>query len=155
MLVCVEGIDVFVKLLCNHAVAAKTDENYVSALTNATALLVLDPSYVKAWYRCASALRKLNKNKAGLVACKQATKLLKAHSKDNMAFKSLVKAMTEAEAAPHQTSPKISTEEQKRMLKEVHDVVTKKDYMGTQQLSMLNLMINLIHEEEQIKLFAH
>jgi hypothetical protein len=71
----------------------------VSALTSATASLILDPSNVKAWYRRATALWKLNKRKAGLAACEQATKLLNAQGKDNSEFKSLIKAMTEAETA--------------------------------------------------------
>jgi hypothetical protein len=40
------------------------------------------------------------------------------------------------------------------MLKEMNDMVTKKDYMGTQQLSMLNLMMNHFPETEQVKFFG-
>jgi tetratricopeptide (TPR) repeat protein len=153
-LACVEGVDVLVKLMCNRAAAAMKDESYLSALTNATASLVLDPSDVKSWYRRASALCKLDMNKEGLAACTQATKLLETRVEDNLAFEPLIKAMTKAETTPPQMSPEISTAEQKKMLQEFKDRVTPKDVLGTPQLSMLNLIMNKFPEAMQIKLFG-
>jgi hypothetical protein len=89
-LACVEGVDVLVKLLCNCTAAAIKDENHANALRNTTALLILNPSDIKSWYRCASALCQLSMKKAGLVACTQATKLLEAQGKDNLAFKPII-----------------------------------------------------------------
>jgi tetratricopeptide (TPR) repeat protein len=151
----VDGVDVLVKLLCNRAAAAMKDENHLSALTNATASLVLDPSNVKSWYRRASALSELDMKKVGLAACTHAIKLLKAQGKNNLAFVPLIKAMTEAETASSQMSPQISTAEQKKMLKEIKDREAKKGCMGTQQLLMLNLIMNLTPEAVKIELFGH
>lgn len=154
-LVCVDGVDVLVKLLCNRAAAAMKDENYYSALTNATASLVLDPSNVKSWYRRASALSELGMNKTGLAACTQATHLLRARGENNSVFLPLIKAMTKAETASLQMSPQMSTAEQKKMLKEIKDRETKNGCMGAQELSMLNLIMNSIPEAGQIELFGH
>lgn len=154
-LVCVDGVDVLVKLLCNRAAAAIKDENYYSALTNATASLVLDPSNVKSWYRRASALSELGMNKTGLAACTQATRLLRVLGKNNLEFVPLIKAMTEAETASLQMLPQISTAEQKKMLKVIKDREAKKGCAGAQELSMFNLIMNSIPEAGQIKLFGH
>ena len=153
-LACVEGVDVLVKLLCNRAAAAMQDENHLSALTNATVALVLDPSDVKSWYRRASALHKLDMNETGLAACKQATRLLEVQGKDNLAFEHLIKAMTKVEKTRQSSPAKISTAEQNKMLKELHDQVTSKNTMGTQELSRFNLMLSMIPEKDQIKVFG-
>ncbi len=154
-LVCVEGVDVLIKLLCNRAQAAMKEENFHSALTNATASLVLDPSNVKSWYRRACALSELGMNKAGLAACTQATNLLTARGKNNSAFLPLIEAMTDANRAPlHIVTPKISTAEQKKLLKKANDRFIKNDDVGVQDLSMLNLMLSFIPEAKQIELYG-
>lgn len=93
-------------------------------------------------------------NEAGLAACTQATQLLEARDEDNLLFKPLIKAMTEAESAP-KTSTRMSTVEQKKMLKEFNVQVIKKETLGKQELSMLKHMLSMIPEEAQMKVFGN
>ena len=147
-----------VKLLTNKAAAFTHLEQYSNALSHAVAALTLDPKDVKSWHRRASALLKLGRHEAALVACEYGHALAAASGIDKPfeTLKKSIAASTRAcEALSKSGGPKMSTAEQKKQLEEMHSQTAKTDVMGAGQLAMMNaLMIDALSVKMQIKLFG-
>eukprot|EP00966_Prymnesium_polylepis_P033401 776587-Prymnesium_polylepis.2 len=147
-----------VKLLTNKAAAFTHLEQYSNALSHAVAALALDPKDVKSWHRRASALLKLGRHDAALVACEYGHTLAAASGLDKPfeTLKKSIAASTRAcEALSKSGGPNMSTAEQKKQLEEMHSHTTKTDVMGAGQLAMMNaLMIDALPVKMQIKLFG-
>lgn len=154
----VEGVSSLVQLLCNRAAALMQLDRPDSALMDATASLILDPCNIKAWYRRASALHKLERNVEALAACTRAKQLLQAGGRDGEAFTRLASTIAEAQksAATPRAPPSVSTAQQKALLDEMHERsgVIKKDVADAGQLAMFSSMLSLLPESAQTKMFG-
>ena len=147
-----------VKLLTNKAAAFTHLEQYSNALSHTVVALTLDPTDVKSWHRRASALLKLGRHDAALVAC-ECGHTLAATSGLDRSFETLKKSIAASarvvEALSKSDGPNMSTAEQEQQLEEMHSHTTKKDVMGAGQLAMMNaLMIDVLPVKMQIKLFG-
>lgn len=103
-----------VRLLCNRAAAATHEANFLCAVVDATAALVLDAGRGKAWYRRALALCELGLFDKAAVACANGLRVLREQGVNVSDFKAL-----ERKICKHKTSAKAnktSTTEHKKRL---------------------------------------
>ena len=147
-----------IKLLANKAASFTHIEQYSDALSHAVAALALDPKDVKSWHRRASALLKLDRHDAALVACECGHTLAAATGLDKSFVtlkKSIVASAGAGVALSKSGGPTMSTAEQKQQLEEMRLHTTKKDVMGAGDLAIMNaLMIDALPVKRQIKLFG-
>ena len=152
------GATPLVKLLANKAAAYMHIKRHDDALLNATVAIALDPTDVKSWYRRASALLKLDRHKAALVACERGRRLAAA-SGGERPFEILEKGITTSSSAVtalgKTQKPTVTTAEQKKQLDEMRSHTTKADVMDAGQLAMMNMMmIDALPVKKQIELFG-
>lgn len=103
-----------VRLLCNRAAAATHEANFLCAVVDATAALVLDAGHGKAWYRRALALCELGLFDKAAMACANGLRVLREQGVNVSDFKAL-----ERKICKHKTSAKAnktSTAEHKKRL---------------------------------------